>query len=66
MRNGFIAICVLNLCTQWMCVLAYISQFAAPLWIDQLIQMHRRIGGPQGWSEHSGETNILTVLRIRA
>lgn len=31
---------------------------AVPLEKDQLIQMHRRIGGPQGWSEYSGETNI--------
>lgn len=65
-RNGFIALCILNFCSQWTCVLAYVFQFAAPLWKDQLIQMHRRIGGPQGWSEHSGETNMLPVLRIWA
>jgi len=33
--------------------------------VDQVIQMHRT-GGPQGWSEHSGETNILPMLRIWA
>lgn len=42
-------------------MLAYVSQFAAPLWIDKLIQMHRT-GGPQGWSEHLAHAENLSPI----